>query len=137
MKKFWQKFILLPAAGAVVLFLIFQMTFVAYYYWSCVRLKKIEIVRLDTIACKTTIPVKFSPDNITGPREQIPVFTPDGQKYNLVRFPEKNALRLTEHRHILHGFACWNAMYQITDAKIETQFLEILRNFSKIPKVIQ
>ena len=32
MKKFLKKFILLPAAGTAVLFLLFQMFFLTYYY---------------------------------------------------------------------------------------------------------
>ncbi|MBE6392984.1 MAG: hypothetical protein E7044_02885 [Lentisphaerae bacterium] len=128
MKKCLKKFIFIPVVSAIEIYFVLQTAFLSYYYFSCVRLKQVEITRWNTTPYKTIIPVKYCRYDRRDFRDHTPLFTASGRRYNLMCAPEKSLLRLTEHRHLLYGFICWKSMYQITDPEIEKQLLEMWNN---------
>ena len=90
MKKCLKKFIFIPVVSAIGIYFVLQTAFLSYYYFSCVRLKQVEITRWDTTPYKTIIPVKYCRYDRRDLREHIPLFTASGRRYDLVYAPGKS-----------------------------------------------
>ena len=110
------------AAGV---FLLLQGAVLFYYYLSCMRLERIEVVKFGTAPCELTVPVKYIAYDTKIRGEYVPLHARTRVKYDIFCVPGKQVVRITLHRHLGCVFGCFMAMYQVTDPEIREKLTEL------------
>ena len=113
------------AAGiAAGIFLVLQGAVLFYYWWSCMRLERIEVVKFGTAPCQLTVPVKYIAYDTKIRGEYVPLHARNRVKYNIFCVPGKQVVRITLHRPFGGVFGCFMAMYQVTDPEIREKLTD-------------